>query len=52
MENQIFKRNDNGEVELIDTVILEVPTQEEIIAEKEAELLAMYKELQELKNNI
>jgi hypothetical protein len=31
---------------------VEVPTSEEIIAEKEAELLAMYKELQELKNNI
>jgi DNA/RNA-binding domain of Phe-tRNA-synthetase-like protein len=50
---EIFEVVD-GVSTLIDTIQqeVEVPTQEEIIAEKEAELLAMYKELQELKNNI
>lgn len=35
---------------LISTENVEVPTQEEVIAEKEAELLAMYNEIQALKN--
>ena len=38
-------------IEIIEQEV-EVPTQEEIIAEKEAELLKVYAEIQELKNNI
>lgn len=40
--------DDNG---LVSTVFVEVdePTQEELIAQKEAELIAMYEELQRLK---
>ena len=34
---------------IVNEVEVEVPTQEEIIAEKEAELLKMYEALQELK---
>jgi len=37
-------------INVIETEI-EVPTQEELIAEKEAELLKMYAELQALKTN-
>lgn len=37
-------------VEVIETEV-EVPTQEELIAEKEAKLLEMYAELQALKQN-
>lgn len=41
--------DDNGLVEVyyIDT---DEPTQEELIAQKEAELLALYEEIQRLKN--
>ena len=49
MENHIYKRNLNGNVELIETIVIDGPTHEEVIAEKEAALLAMYKELEELK---
>jgi hypothetical protein len=34
---------------IVEQVEVEVPTQEEIIAEKEAALLKMYKEIQDLK---
>ena len=46
IRNEIY--DDNG---LVEVVFIEVdgPTQEELIAQKEAELLAMYKELQALK---
>ena len=36
--------------EVIETEV-EVPTQEEVIADKEAQLLQMYQELEALKNN-
>lgn len=36
--------------EVIETEV-EVPTQEEIIADKEAQLLAIYEEIQSLKQN-
>lgn len=51
--NETFEKNENGEMILVHTEIVEVevPTQEEIIAEKEAELLKMYAELQALKTN-
>lgn len=41
--------DDNG---LIEVVFIEVdePTQEELIAQKEAELIAIYKEIEILKN--
>lgn len=37
-------------IEVIENEV-EVPTQEELIAEKEAELLKVYAEIQALKNN-
>ena len=41
----------NGIAQYVETITVEVevPTQEELIADKEAELLAMYQELEELK---
>lgn len=50
---EIYKKQEDGTDLLIETIQIEVevPTQEEIIAEKEAELLKMYKELEALKNN-
>ena len=49
--NETFEKNENGEMILVHSEIVEVelPTQEQIIAEKEAELLKMYQEIQELK---
>lgn len=46
--------NINGVTTLVNVIEneVEVPTQEELIAEKEAQLLAMYQELQALKQNI
>ena len=46
VRNEIY--NDNG---LVEVVFIEVnlPTQEELIAQKEAQLLAMYNELKALK---
>ncbi len=35
---------------IVNEVEVDLPTQEEIIAEKEAALLKMYEEIQELKN--
>lgn len=48
---QIYEKQADGTMKLVDTYTeeVEVPTQEEIIAQKEAELLAMYEELQKLK---
>lgn len=47
---EIYEVNDGVSV-LVDSIEtqVEVPTQEEIIAEKEAEMLAMYQEIQLLK---
>ena len=52
MQSNIYKRNTDGTVELIETIIIEeaVVDTESIIAEKEAELLQMYNEIQALKN--
>ena len=49
--NEVFEKQENGEMILVhsETVEVEVPTQEQIIADKEAELLKMYQELQALK---
>jgi hypothetical protein len=49
--NETFEKNENGEMVLVHTEIVEVkvPTPEEIIAEKQAELLKMYAELNALK---
>lgn len=48
---EIYKVNENGETVLVDTLDVEVKiiTPEEIIAEKEAELLKVYAEIQALK---
>lgn len=50
---QIYKKQADGTMQLVDTYTeeVEMPTQEELIAEKEAALLAMYAELEALKNN-
>ena len=46
LRNEIY--NENGLVEVIFTEV-EGPTQEELIAQKEAQLLAMYEELKSLR---
>jgi ligand-binding SRPBCC domain-containing protein len=50
---EIYKVDENGQTVLIETIEIEVnePTQEEIIAEKQAELLKIYAEIQALKTN-
>lgn len=49
--NETFEMNENGEMVLVhtETVEVELPTPEQIIAEKEAELLKIYAEIQALK---
>ena len=55
-KNETFEKLEDGTMRLVHSEIVEntihVQTQEEIIAEKEAELLRVYAEIQELKNNI
>lgn len=46
VRNEIY--DDNGLVEVV-FIEVDTPTQEELIAQKEAELLTMYKELEALK---
>jgi hypothetical protein len=46
LRNEIYDENGLVRVELIE---VESPTQEELIQEKEAQLLAMYEELKALK---
>ena len=46
IRNEIYDENGLVSVEFIE---VEAPTQEELIAQKEAELLAMYEELKRLK---
>ena len=49
-----YRRNADGTTTLIKSEMIEaevLPTQEELVAQKEAALLAMYEELQALKNN-
>ena len=48
VRNEIYDDNGLVKVELIE---VDEPSQEELIAQKEAELLAMYNELQRLKDN-
>lgn len=47
IRNEIY--NDNGLVE-VTFIEIDKPTQEELIAQKEAELIAIYKEIEILKN--
>ena len=48
--HEIHEKQPNGEyVMRIEEVWVDEPTQEELIAQKEAELLKMYQELQALK---
>ena len=51
MNIDIFERQEDGSVKYIRTETIQVdePTAEEIIAEKEAELLKIYAEIQALK---
>jgi hypothetical protein len=46
IRNEIY--DDNGLVR-VEFIQVELPTQEELIAQKEAQLLAMYEEIQNLK---
>jgi hypothetical protein len=48
VRNEIY--NDEGLVS-VEFIEVDEPTQEELIAQKEAELLAIYEEIQNLKNN-
>ena len=50
---QVYEVQEDGTSKLVSTttVEVEVPTEEEIIASKEAELLAMYKEIEALKSS-
>ena len=49
--HEIYRKTAEGQSELVETKTfeVEVPTQEEVIAEKEAQLLEMYAELEALK---
>lgn len=49
IRNEIY--DDNGLVR-VEFIEVDEITQEEILAEKQAELLRIYKEIQELQNNI
>jgi hypothetical protein len=48
VRHEIYDKNGLVRVEFIE---VDEPSQEELIAQKEAELLAVYQELQKLKNN-
>lgn len=49
---EVYKLLKDGTVEkIVNTFEIEEPTQEEVIADKEAQLLQMYQELEALKNN-
>ena len=49
---EVYKVLEDGTVEkTVQTFEITEPTQEELIADKEAQLLQMYKELEALKNN-
>ena len=49
LRNEIY--DDNGLVR-VEFIEVNEPTQEELIAQKEAQLLEMFEELKKLKNNI
>lgn len=55
MENtitkEVYRKLEDGTMELVSTeqIVIDEPTKEEVIAEKEAKLISMYAELQELK---
>lgn len=48
-----YKVDENGKVELIktETFDLDLPTDDELIVEKESQLLSLYDEIQKLKEN-
>tara|TARA_R110000803_G_scaffold67432_1_gene129137 strand:+ start:82 stop:243 length:162 start_codon:yes stop_codon:yes gene_type:complete len=48
----IYKKEEDGTLTLIETREIDAPSQEEIIAEKEEQLLAMYTEIQKLKQQL
>jgi len=48
IRHEFYDENGLIRVEFIE---VDEPTQEELIAEKEAQLIAIYQEIQELKNN-
>lgn len=50
---EVYTKLEDGSMKLVETITIELdePTAEELIADKEAQLLAIYEELQALKNN-
>jgi hypothetical protein len=51
--NQVFEKQEDGSMKLIETIVVEVedPKPEELLAQKEAELLKIYQEIQQMKQN-
>ena len=49
--NEIFEQNENGEWIVVETYNIVIDT-EQLIADKEAQLLEMYNELQALKEKL
>ena len=49
--HEIYEKNAEGKLVLVSKVELPTPSQEDLIADKEQQLLEMYNELQALKNN-
>ena len=51
--NEVWEKAVNGTMRLVSSEIVEVevPTQEELIAQKEAELVKMYEEIQAMKQS-
>lgn len=51
INQKVWRKLEDGTMELVSNkdIEVEVPTTEEIIADKEAEMLAMYNEIQKLK---
>lgn len=52
INHEVWQKGEDGKMVLVSTTQVEVnePTQEELVAEKEQQLLAIYEELQALKN--
>lgn len=54
INQKVWRKLEDGTMELVSNkdIEVEVPTTEEIIADKEAEMLAMYTEIQKLKEQL
>ena len=47
----VYQQQADGTMIVVSQETIEIPSDAEVIADKEAQLLKMYNELQELKNN-